>query len=168
MSMEASPYDRRDVDIMNGPTVLRMPRHAAGVRSFDQARVLSSGVCQFEWRFAADDQAFVGHFPHQPILPGVFLLEMAQRAAEHAIRESGGGAVRLFRVERFRFFSAVLPGDSCVLNLDWKADRQSSEGSKLKPVWVAARFSKFGNKVAQGLLVMRSESSEACEVSSAS
>lgn len=35
-----------------------------------------------EFRFAASQPVFAGHFPGHPILPGVFQLEMARVAAE--------------------------------------------------------------------------------------
>ena len=40
------------------------------------------GAMAFAFRFAANDPAFAGHFPTRPLLPGVFQLEMARRAAE--------------------------------------------------------------------------------------
>lgn len=37
---------------------------------------------KLEFRFAASQPVFAGHFPGHPILPGVFQLEMARIAAE--------------------------------------------------------------------------------------
>lgn len=40
------------------------------------------GMASLEFCFAASQPVFAGHFPGQPILPGVFQLEMARVAAE--------------------------------------------------------------------------------------
>lgn len=41
-------------------------------------------VCEF--RFAADDPVFAGHFPGNPILPGVFQLELTRLMAEAVLK----------------------------------------------------------------------------------
>jgi 3-hydroxymyristoyl/3-hydroxydecanoyl-(acyl carrier protein) dehydratase len=50
-----------------------------------EARQPADGAPVFEFKFAANDPTFAGHFPGQPILPGVFQLEMARVAAEWAM-----------------------------------------------------------------------------------
>lgn len=47
-----------------------------------EARQNSDGATVYEFKFAANDPTFAGHFPGRPILPGVFQLEMARAAAE--------------------------------------------------------------------------------------
>lgn len=39
-----------------------------------------------EFRFAADDPVFAGHFPGNPILPGVFQLELTRLMAEAVLK----------------------------------------------------------------------------------
>ena len=46
----------------------------------------ADGRAVFEFRFAADDPVFAGHFPGNPILPGVFQLELARMAAESVLK----------------------------------------------------------------------------------
>ncbi len=41
-------------------------------------------VC--EYRFAADDPVFAGHFPGNPILPGVFQLELTRLMAQSVLQ----------------------------------------------------------------------------------
>lgn len=119
-------------------------RHAAGIRPFESAQQLSASVWQFGWRFDHDDAAFMGHFPHEPILAGVFLLEMAQRAAELALQTSTQQLHRVRSVERFRFLTPVLPGDSCTLRLEWPEDASSA------PLKLKASFSKQDTRIAYG------------------
>jgi 3-hydroxyacyl-[acyl-carrier-protein] dehydratase len=63
--------------------------------------------------FVADHPVFAGHFPGQPIVPGVMLLD----AAIHAI-ETGTGAPRpsTCRVSSVKFLSPVAPEEDITLN----------------------------------------------------
>ena len=62
---------------------------------------------------AADHPAYAGHFPGRPILPGVVLLDRAQRALEQAC------ALRISGLALAKFLSPVLPGEA--LELDYEA-----------------------------------------------
>ena len=61
---------------------------------------------------AADHPAYAGHFPGRPILPGVVLLDQAQRALEQAC------ALRINGLALAKFLSPVLPGEA--LELDYE------------------------------------------------
>lgn len=64
-----------------------------------------------ELSIAADHPAYAGHFPGQPILPGVVLLD----AALHALATVEGGAAR-GQIRSAKFLSPVLPGESLILH----------------------------------------------------
>lgn len=66
--------------------------------------------------FAADHPAFAGHFPGQPIVPGVLLLDAAVHAVEQALR-AGGSDVTTCQVNSAKFLSPVSPGE--ILSLSW-------------------------------------------------
>jgi 3-hydroxyacyl-[acyl-carrier-protein] dehydratase len=56
---------------------------------------------------------FVGHFPGDPILPGVFLVEAAAQTAGIMMGTSGaasGAQKRLAAVNQFKFLEPVRPG----------------------------------------------------------
>lgn len=114
---------------------------ARSVRGFSACR--RPGLCEweFDWRFADDDDSFQGHFPTYPILPGAFLLEMAQHAANHALAQSGQTGRRVTGVTRLRFQNPVLPGDTCTLQVAWE-DVET----------IHIRFTKPGAAVAHGTL----------------
>lgn len=60
-----------------------------------------------------DHPAYAGHFPGRPILPGVVLLDRAQRALEAAC------GCRITGVAQAKFLSPVTPGEA--LALDYEA-----------------------------------------------
>lgn len=62
----------------------------------------------------ANEPHFQGHFPGNPIMPGVLLIEgMAQTAGAICARSQGGGAntVYFMTIDNARFRRPVVPGD---------------------------------------------------------
>jgi 3-hydroxyacyl-[acyl-carrier-protein] dehydratase len=57
----------------------------------------------------ADHPAFAGHFPGRPLVPGVLLLHLAQRAIETELGTSVRGLAAV------KFLSPALPGDPLLL-----------------------------------------------------
>jgi 3-hydroxymyristoyl/3-hydroxydecanoyl-(acyl carrier protein) dehydratase len=56
----------------------------------------------------ADHPAFAGHFPGNPIVPGVLLLE----AALHAIQTGLGKTFMSYQIATAKFLSPVKPGEA--------------------------------------------------------
>ena len=68
---------------------------------------------------------FQGHFPGQPIMPGVLVLEaMAQATGLLAFASMGNGheakLYLLVGIDKARFRGQVLPGDQLILNIEMK------------------------------------------------
>ncbi|PTM95087.1 3-hydroxyacyl-ACP dehydratase FabZ [Mycoplana dimorpha] len=61
-----------------------------------------------------NEPQFTGHFPDQPIMPGVLLIEgMAQTAGAICARKTGSGSnlVYFMTIDNARFRKPVVPGD---------------------------------------------------------
>jgi 3-hydroxymyristoyl/3-hydroxydecanoyl-(acyl carrier protein) dehydratase len=64
----------------------------------------------------ADSPWFVGHFPGEPILPGIALIHMAEQAIiRHT--EKRNEQVKLSTLRRVRFTQPVRPGETLSLNI---------------------------------------------------
>jgi 3-hydroxyacyl-[acyl-carrier-protein] dehydratase len=61
-----------------------------------------------EFRFAAAQPVFAGHFPGHPILPGVFQLEMARVAAEAV----AGSALVVREIVKAKFRRPIRPEET--------------------------------------------------------
>lgn len=60
---------------------------------------------------AADHPAYAGHFPAQPIVPGVLLLD----AVLQAIFAASGLAATAWQISAVKFLSPLLPGEAVVI-----------------------------------------------------
>lgn len=68
-----------------------------------------------------NEEFFNGHFPGNPIMPGVLILEaMAQTAGILSIKTSGAENVNVFfmSIDKAKFRKPVLPGDQLVIEVD--------------------------------------------------
>ncbi|MFF5176408.1 hypothetical protein ACFY2Q_00070 [Micromonospora sp. NPDC000316] len=91
--------------------------YAAPLRAVDRLRVAPrDGGWTITARVAVDpaDPNLAGHFPGQPIYPGVFVVETLCQAITQAVP----GAPRLRAVTSIRFLAALLGGDEMELTLD--------------------------------------------------
>lgn len=73
--------------------------------------VLDARVC-----VPQDSIWFTGHFPGEPILPGIALVHMVYEAIERDA-QGRGEAVRLSSLRRIRFTGPVRPGENLLLSL---------------------------------------------------
>ncbi|MHB1084306.1 MAG: hypothetical protein ACYCZA_05635 [Thiobacillus sp.] len=75
--------------------------------------------------------AYAGHFPGQPILPGVVLLD----AALDALAGVQGISAASGQIKSAKFLSPVRPGDPLALHYTVSPPHASALISAAKPVW---------------------------------
>ena len=73
----------------------------------------ADGRAVFEFRFPADDPVFAGHFPGNPILPGVFQLELTRMAAESVLK----CPLTLREVSKAKFRLPISPAENIRVEL---------------------------------------------------
>lgn len=100
-----------------------------------------------EWDVRADLDCFRGHYPGDPILPGVLVCEFAFQSAAILLSGAGSpspeGAVPVVtRIEDARFKRPVRPGDVLRAEL-------AVEESLANARWLSAKLSAGGSQVAR-------------------
>jgi 3-hydroxymyristoyl/3-hydroxydecanoyl-(acyl carrier protein) dehydratase len=74
-----------------------------------------------------DSPWFSGHFPGEPILPGVAQIALVVEA----IRRGKGRDVKITGVKRTRFKQIIAPGDSLAIEVDLKDDAAASAAFRI-------------------------------------
>jgi 3-hydroxyacyl-[acyl-carrier-protein] dehydratase len=95
--------------------VLRLLPHRAPFLFVDRALVDAGGRAIRAFRtFAQDEPWFVGHFPGDPLVPGVVLIEFVAQTANLLVGHLAGGEARchLVGVRNARFLQPVRPAQA--------------------------------------------------------
>lgn len=87
--------------------------HRAPFLFVDRVLSCDGEVAVAERFFGADEPFFAGHFPGNPVVPGVILVEgLAQTLAYLALRQTGGGTVLLTGMSVDKIRRPVRPGET--------------------------------------------------------
>ncbi len=107
-------------------------------------------IVAFKW-VTADESYLAGHFPGEPIMPGVLTLEGMVQSALILVEETHNrGMVKasIEKVDRVRFKRAILPGD----RVEFLVNLMSKEGD----LWMFKGKAQVGEETAaEGNLVLK-------------
>lgn len=124
--------------------------YAAPLMALDQVISCDADHITTRKAIAGNEPFFIGHYPHQPIYPGVFIVE----AVHQAVRQyatTQGWHVRLIEVRSTRFLAPLQPGD--VLESDCRCALQPDN----QTIHVRAVCRSSGKDVAEIKLMFRRE-----------
>ena len=132
--------------------ILRKLPHAFPFRMIDRILEIEKGKKAIALKnVSIDEPYFLGHFPNEPIMPGVLILEaMAQTgglAFQSSFEKEEGGIPVLARVEEFRLKRRVMPGDQIIIEAE-----VLHIFSNLAKIRILARVR--GETVAEGTVVL--------------
>src|SRR3990172_9918812 len=136
----------------NFDDVLQRLPHSFPFRMIDRVLEIEPGKRAIAIKNVSVDEPFLkGHFPKNPILPWVLIVEAMAQTAGMAFHSSGGkeeeGVPFLARIEEFRLKRNVVPGDQMTLEAE-----VLHLFSNLAKVKVLAKVSE--EVVAEGTLIL--------------
>ena len=110
----------------------------------DRVVEITSGKARTIKNVSHNEPFFVGHFPGNPVMPGVLIVEaLAQSAAILALAELKSESQRMFMltgIEKARFRKPVVPGDQ----LEMEVTVIRSRG----PLWKMHAVARVGGEIA--------------------
>ena len=110
----------------------------------DRVVEIAGGKARTIKNVSTNEPFFVGHFPGNPVMPGVLIIEaLAQSAAILALAELKAESQRMFMltgIEKARFRRPVVPGDQ----LDMEVTVIRSHG----PLWKMRAEARVGGEIA--------------------
>ena len=99
---------------MNKEEIQKFLPHRDPMLLVDSMEVDGSGVCHALYRVPEHPFYCEGHFPGNPIVPGVILCEMMAQASSGLYPEAFDGGLVVYRgMEQVKFRHEVHPGDLC-------------------------------------------------------
>ncbi len=69
---------------------------------------------------SVNEPYFMGHFPDNPIMPGVLIIESCAQLCSLVIESDGSDANLIYvllKVDNFKFIKPVIPGDTLIINV---------------------------------------------------
>lgn len=92
----------------------------------DEIEIDSDGVCHAKY-LVKDDEFFCrGHFPGNPIVPGVIQCEIMAQSCALLVKDEIQGKTTLYTgIDKVRFKNIVKPGDLCEITATLKSRRAS-------------------------------------------
>ena len=107
---------------MSREEIEKLLPHRGHMLLLDEAELSESGTAKGKYTVRGDEWFLQGHFPGNPVVPGVILCEMMAQSACALLAElAGKGATPYFTgIDKVRFKNMVKPGDelefSCTLS----------------------------------------------------
>ncbi len=90
----------------------------------DEMIMDADGVAHSKYRIREDDFFCQGHFPGNPLVPGVILCEIMAQSCALLVKDEIVGKTTLYSgIDNVRFKTPVRPGDLCEVTARLKAKR---------------------------------------------
>ncbi len=98
--------------------------HREPMLLIDEIDVDEDGVCHAKYRIKEDEFFCEGHFPGNPIVPGVIQCEIMAQSCALLVKDEIQGRMTLYTgIDNVRFKHIVKPGDLCEVTARLKSKR---------------------------------------------
>lgn len=98
--------------------------HREPMLLIDNIDIDQDGVCHAQYRVKEDEFFCMGHFPGNPIVPGVIQCEIMAQSCALLVKDEIKGRTTLYAgIDNVRFKNIVKPGDLCEVTAKLKSKR---------------------------------------------
>ena len=102
---------------MNREEIMNILPHRNSMLLLDEAWLDESGTAHGKYRARGDEWFFDGHFPGNPVMPGVVQCEIIAQASCMLLADELGGKTAYYAgIDKLRFRRMVRPGDLLEIN----------------------------------------------------
>lgn len=102
---------------MNRDELMQILPHRNSMLLLDEAELSEDGTSHGRYRVRGDEWFFDGHFPGNPVMPGVVQCEIIAQASCVLFAESIRGKTAYYAgIDKVRFRRMVRPGDTLEIN----------------------------------------------------
>uniref|UniRef100_A0A7C6EGK8 3-hydroxyacyl-[acyl-carrier-protein] dehydratase FabZ n=1 Tax=candidate division WOR-3 bacterium TaxID=2052148 RepID=A0A7C6EGK8_UNCW3 len=109
---------------MNTEEIKKILPHREPFLFVDEALEISDKRIVARRYISGDEYFFKGHFPSEPIMPGVLIVEaLAQTGGVMLLRKYPGAIPLFMGIDRARFRKIVKPGDTLIMEVELLQER---------------------------------------------
>jgi len=113
-----------DLDFMDREELKEYLPHREPMLLIDEIEIDEAGVCHSKYRIKDDEFFCQGHFPGNPIVPGVIQCEIMAQSCALLVKDEIKGKTTLYTgIDNLRFKHVVKPGDLCEVTARLKSKR---------------------------------------------
>ena len=113
-----------DLDFMDREELKEYLPHREPMLLIDEIEIDEAGVCHSKYRIKDDEFFCQGHFPDNPIVPGVIQCEIMAQSCALLVKDEIRGKTTLYTgIDNVRFKHVVKPGDLCEVTARLKSKR---------------------------------------------
>lgn len=113
-----------DLDFMDREELKEYLPHREPMLLIDEIEIDEAGVCHSKYRIKDDEFFCQGHFPGNPIVPGVIQCEIMAQSCALLVKDEIKGKTTLYTgIDNVRFKHVVKPGDLCEVTARLKSKR---------------------------------------------
>ena len=99
---------------MNIEEIKQFMPHREPMLLIEEAHIDENGVAHSQYRIKEDEFFTRGHFPGNPIVPGVIQCEIMAQSCAILVKDESPGHITLYAgLDQVRFKNPVKPGDLC-------------------------------------------------------